>query len=103
MADTGPPKHAAAGDATNRMPRAEAPVTWPPSRTAIPPDARPTAIIPPVRDDFDPRLRDPIDAVKAALDGTPPPKPPTGPPPPAGGGGGGDGSRPNPLRQINWK
>jgi len=30
-----------------------------------------------VRDDTrDPRLRDPIDAVKAALDGTPPPKQP---------------------------
>jgi membrane peptidoglycan carboxypeptidase len=106
------------------MPRADAPLTrptaWPQaqppgpnpvagrpavgrpsSRAAVPPDARPTAIIPAVRDDFDPRMRDPIDAVKAALDGTPPPKPPTGPPPP--GGGGGDGRPPKPLRRVNWK
>ena len=31
--------------------------------------------MPPVRDDTPPHLRDPIDVVKAALDGTPPPKP----------------------------
>jgi membrane peptidoglycan carboxypeptidase len=106
MAETGAPKHAATEDETSRMLRAGPPLTSaarPPSRTAVPPDARPTAIIPPVRDDFDPRLRDPIDAVKAALDGTPPPKPPTGPPRPPGGGGGGDGSRPNPLDRVNWK
>ncbi|CAN5160632.1 transglycosylase domain-containing protein [soil metagenome] len=63
------------------------------------PDLRPTSVIPPVRDDVDPRLRDPIDVVKAALDGNPPPKPPQhgGPP----GGGGGQGPR-KPFR-INWK
>ena len=48
--------------------------------------------------------RDPVEVVKAALDGTPPPpKPPTGPP----GGGDGPGGRPErgpkPTRQINWK
>ncbi|MGB3485638.1 MAG: transglycosylase domain-containing protein, partial [Mycobacterium sp.] len=64
---------------------------------------RPTSIIPPVRDSTpDPRLRDPIDVVKAALDGTPPP-----PPPPAGrtggpAGGGGD-KPPRKPSQINWK
>jgi membrane peptidoglycan carboxypeptidase len=123
MAETGPPRHAAGTEAeTGRTPRADAPSTepparprarppgldlvpgrpvvgWPSSRVAVPPDARPTAIIPLVRDDFDPRLRDPIDVVKAALDGTPP-TPPTGPPPP---GGGGDGSRPSPQRRVNWK
>src|SRR5262245_60172232 len=64
----------------------------PPRRPAIPPDDRRTAVIPPVRDDTRP-LRDPIDVVKAALDGTPPPppkQPPPGPPRrPSGGGGGG--------------
>ena len=40
---------------------------------AVPPDDRRTAVLPPVRDDTPPHLRDPIDAVKAALDGTPPP------------------------------
>ena len=76
-------------------------------------DDRHTAIIPPVRDDTRP-LRDPIEAVKAALDGTPPPKPPPPRPPrrpPPGGGGtggpGGPGERPPrklpALEQINWK
>jgi membrane peptidoglycan carboxypeptidase len=77
----------------------------------MPPDDRRTAIIPSVRDDPRP-LRDPIDAVKAALDGTPPPPPPPpGPPrrPPGGGGGGGGGPTGRPPRrlpameQINWK
>src|ERR1700759_4746050 len=82
----------------------------PPRRPVIPPDDQRTAIIPSVRDDRP--LRDPIDAVKAALDGTPPPplQPPPGPPrrPPGGGvGGGGPPGRP-PRRlpateQINWK
>jgi membrane peptidoglycan carboxypeptidase len=104
------------------MPRAENPLTRPqapnptshrsspgqaPQRAAVPPDARPTAIIPVIRPgDPDPRLRDPIDAVKAALDGTPPPRPPHGGPPPRGGGSGGDGGggpRPSPFERINWK
>ncbi|WP_445167793.1 transglycosylase domain-containing protein [Mycolicibacterium sp. Dal123E01] len=63
----------------------------------------------PVRDDTVP-LRDPIDVVKAALDGTPPPKLPPPPPllPPRGGGPGGPGG-PRPPKpptfsqQINWK
>ena len=54
-------------------------------------------------------MRDPIDVVKAALDGTPPPKPP--PPPRGGAGGGGDGGPPGRptgpkaqwREQINWK
>jgi membrane peptidoglycan carboxypeptidase len=82
----------------------------PPRRPAIPPDDRRTAIIPTVRDDTRP-LRDPIDVVKAALDGTPPPlQPPPGPPrrPPGGGGGGGGPTGRPPRRlpameQINWK
>jgi membrane peptidoglycan carboxypeptidase len=73
-----------------------------PQRAAVPPDARPTTVIPVVRDDVDPRLRDPVDAVKAALDGTPPPVPPHRNLP-RGGGGGGDGRRPNPLHRVNWK
>jgi membrane peptidoglycan carboxypeptidase len=70
-------------------------------------DDRRTMIIPSVRDDTRP-LRDPIEAVKAALDGTPPPKPPPpGPPrrpPPGGGGPGGRPPRRLPaMEQINWK
>lgn len=56
-------------------------------------------MIPPVRDEVDPRLRDPIDVVKAALDGNPPPKPPHR----DGPGGGGGGSEPPKRPQINWK
>jgi membrane peptidoglycan carboxypeptidase len=53
-------------------------------------------------------LRDPIEAVKAALDGTPPPKPPPPMPPrrppPGGGGPGGRPPRRLPaMDQINWK
>lgn len=60
-------------------------------------------VLPPVTDGPDPRLRDPIDVVKAALDGTPPQKPPP-PGPPSGGGPGGRGGKPlGPRRQINWK
>ena len=66
-------------------------------------------ILPPVRDVAPPQWRDPIDAVKAALDGTPAPKQPPPPPlpprrPPGGGGppeppSGQPGQRP----QINWR
>ncbi|PEG38783.1 penicillin-binding protein [Mycolicibacterium agri] len=66
--------------------------------------------MPPVRDDTEP-LRDPIEAVKAALDGRPTAKPPSPPGPPkpprrTGGGGGGGGQPPRRLpamEQINWK
>ncbi|CAN5732941.1 transglycosylase domain-containing protein [soil metagenome] len=57
-------------------------------------------MIPPVRDDVDPRLRDPIDVVKAALDGNPPPKPPRHGGPPGGGSG---GEPPKKPFEINWK
>nr|WP_205267351.1 transglycosylase domain-containing protein [Mycolicibacterium sphagni] len=59
----------------------------------------------PIRDDTVP-LRDPIDVVKAALDGTAPPKfPPPPPPPPRSGGRGGPPPRKPPSfsQQINWK
>lgn len=59
-----------------------------------------------MRDDTTPLLRDPIDVVKAALDGTPPPKfPPPPPPRPTGGGPGGPPPPPTPTfsQQINWK
>ena len=76
-------------------------------RSAVPPDDRLTAILPPVRDDAPDHLRDPIEAVKAALDGRPSSRTselrdplemataalearsPTPPRQPAGGGGGG--------------
>src|SRR6218665_332931 len=63
------------------------------ARPAVPPDFRPTAVIPPVRDEVDPRWRDQVDVVKRALDGTPPPpkSPPPMPPRTGGGGGGGGG------------
>jgi membrane peptidoglycan carboxypeptidase len=41
-------------------------------RSSVPPDDRLTTILPPVRDDTSGHLRDPIEAVKAALDGRPP-------------------------------
>ncbi|MGB0878052.1 MAG: transglycosylase domain-containing protein [Mycobacterium sp.] len=71
------------------------------------PDDRHTAVIPPVRGEPPAHLRDPIDAVKRALDGTPakqePPKPPP-PPPPSGGGPTGEGpSDGTPGPQVNWK
>jgi membrane peptidoglycan carboxypeptidase len=63
-----------------------------------------------VRAEIDPRLRDPIDVVKAALDGVPAPRqaPPSPPPPPVkpprtGGGRGGGGRRSRPSGGINWK
>ncbi|MGW0160245.1 transglycosylase domain-containing protein [Mycobacterium sp. NPDC003323] len=67
------------------------------------PDDRKTALIPPVRTGADgvaPHLRDPIDVVKAALDGGPPRKPP---PPGGPGGPGGPGSGPRPPRKFQWK
>jgi membrane peptidoglycan carboxypeptidase len=65
-----------------------------------PPDPRSTAVIPRITDNTVP-LRDPIEEVKAALDGPPPPKPPRG-----GGPGGPPPGPPGPLparQQINWK
>ncbi|WP_156409320.1 transglycosylase domain-containing protein [Mycobacterium sp. Root265] len=85
----------------------------PPAHRAPPaggvPDDRRTALIPPVRHDVAPHLRDPIDVVKAALDGGPPRRPP--PPPPPGGPGrpGGPGGpppgAPGPKagRRFQWK
>ena len=78
-----------------------------PRRPAAPPDDRLTAVTQPVREDTPP-LRDPIEAVKAALDGTPPPTPPPPGPPrrPPPGGGGPPGRPPRRLpamEQINWK
>ncbi len=66
-------------------------------------------MLPPVPPAGDPRLRDPIDVVKAVLDGTPPPKPPPPGPPPGGGppAGGPPAGPPGPPRpagtKINWK
>ncbi|MET0474389.1 MAG: penicillin-binding protein, partial [Mycobacterium sp.] len=58
---------------------------FPQAREPLRPDDRQTMVIPPVRHDRPAQYRDPIDAVKAALDGTPPPRfPPPGPP--TGGG-----------------
>lgn len=84
----------------------------------MPPDDRHTAVLPPVREARPPHLRDPVDVVKAALDGTPAPKPPPPAPPPpprrppggggpSGGrgpsGGGPTGPRRGLREQINWK
>jgi membrane peptidoglycan carboxypeptidase len=70
----------------------------------VPPDGRPTAVIPAVRDDTVP-LRDPIEAVKAAMEGVPPPppRPPRRDGPPPGGGDGRPPRPPRPPTQINWK
>jgi membrane peptidoglycan carboxypeptidase len=62
-------------------------------------------VLPPVTGSGDPRLRDPIDVVKAALDGTPPAKPPL---PPRGSGPSGSGPegpshRPEIAWRPNWK
>ncbi|WP_197375955.1 transglycosylase domain-containing protein [Mycolicibacterium baixiangningiae] len=83
-----------------RRPPEPAPRNRPPR---APDDGR-TAILPQFRDEPPAHLRDPIDVVKAALDGTPPQKPP----PPRGPGGGGPsgpppGRRPHWREQINWK
>ncbi|WP_197417737.1 transglycosylase domain-containing protein, partial [Mycobacterium sp. GA-2829] len=99
------PRHADRG----RPPRpADGPGRRPPEppRQHRAPDDNRTAILPQYRDEPPAHLRDPIDVVKAALDGTPPQKPP----PPRGRGGGGDGPggpppgrRPHWREQINWK
>ncbi|UUO04267.1 penicillin-binding protein [Mycolicibacterium novocastrense] len=74
----------------------------------MPPDDRHTSVLPPVREARPPHLRDPVDVVKAALDGTPTRKPPTPPPPPPrppGGGGppsGPSGPRRGLPSQVNW-
>lgn len=121
----GAPKHR--GDRRSRGPSRPAPGS--PHRP-IPPDDRLTTVLPPVTDDTSPGLRDPIEEVKAALDGTrsrtpqrapiekvaaaldgapPPPRrrrPLTGSPPPGG-------RRPGPqrgwlgrlgrqLQELNW-
>lgn len=93
---------------TTKIPVADSTESPAPSRTAprrqVPPDDRLTAIIEPVRDDTVPLLRDPIDVVKRALDGTPPPKLPPPPPPTGGGPGGGPPPKPPTFsQQINWK
>ncbi|XJF12940.1 transglycosylase domain-containing protein [Mycobacterium sp. AMU20-3851] len=71
------------------------------------PDDRKTALIPPVRGDVAPHLRDPIDVVKAALDGGPPRKPPPPPPPPGRPGGPGGApppsGRPPAAKKFEWK
>lgn len=73
------------------------------------PDDRHTAILPPVRDDAPAHLRDPIDAVKRALDGGPPKQPPKPPPPSqppgahAGPTGGGPPEGPSLRERINWR
>ncbi len=77
-------------------------------RPGAPPDDRLTAVIPVVRDAPPAHLRDPIDVVKAALDGTPAPRQPLPPPPrqpPGGGGppGGPPANEPGFRTQINWK
>ncbi|MGE2737424.1 transglycosylase domain-containing protein [Mycolicibacterium vaccae] len=92
-----------------RGPEGQRPLQGPPRPNT--PDDRRTAILPPVRDD-QPQLRDPIDAVKRALDGgprKPPPPPPPGRAPrhrggPSGGGpsGGGPSGRPSLRQQLNW-
>jgi membrane peptidoglycan carboxypeptidase len=69
----------------------------------VPPDDRLTAVIPRVREDTRP-LRDPIEAVKAALDGTPPPQPPRRGGPPGGGPPVGPPGHGRPAGTvINWK
>lgn len=95
--------HRPAPDVPQRRPQ-------PDSRTRpLPPDDRHTSILPPVREARPPHLRDPVDVVKAALDGTParkPPSPPPPPPRPPGGGGppsGPSGPRRGLPDQINWK
>nr|CRL70850.1 glycosyl transferase family protein [Mycolicibacterium komanii] len=105
------PKHAEGGGARRPSPDAPQRRPQPDSRTRpLPPDDRHTSILPPVREARPPHLRDPVDVVKAALDGTPARKPPLPPPPPPrrppGGGGppsGPSGPRRGLPSQINWK
>ena len=98
-----PPRQSDGG--RHRPPAADGPR----HRPGAPPDDRLTAVIPVVRNAPPAHLRDPIDAVKAALDGTPAPKQPPPPPPPRRppGGGGPPGGPPPPRpslrQQINWK
>ena len=95
------PARPAGGPAPRQAPPARpgGPPRPAPAPRPIPPDGRPTAVIPSVTEDTA-RLRDPIDEVKAALDGTPPPKPPPGGPP---GGRRPPGPPPGPRRALNWK
>jgi membrane peptidoglycan carboxypeptidase len=91
-----------------------------PRRAAVPPDERQTAVIPALRDPVEAvkaamERRDPIEAVKAALDRVPPPRtmrapggggPPPGPPGPPRPPGGGSPPQPpshHAAPQINWK
>jgi membrane peptidoglycan carboxypeptidase len=73
----------------------------------MPPGDRHTAVLPPAREARPPHLRDPVDVVKAALDGRPPAPPP--PPPrrrPPGGGGppsGPPGQRRDVRKPIDWQ
>src|SRR5690606_13159135 len=76
-------------------------------RSAVPPDDRRTSVLPPVRDEPDPELRDPIDIVTAALNGAPPTRPPQQPPqqpppPPRGRGRGPGGPGEPPEEPANW-
>jgi membrane peptidoglycan carboxypeptidase len=98
-----PRPDAPARPAPGLPPRTRGASTGPPARP-LPPrrppsDAHPTTVIPAITEDTA-DLRDPIEMVKAALDGTPP-TPPTGGPP--GGDGGPPGPRPGAKRQVNWK
>ncbi|MEN4478155.1 transglycosylase domain-containing protein [Mycolicibacterium cosmeticum] len=77
-------------------------------RANVAPDDRQTTLLPPVRNPTEPHLRDPIDVVKAALDGAPPRKPPSPPPvpprPPVGGPPPGPTGPPKPPRAgFQWK
>jgi membrane peptidoglycan carboxypeptidase len=77
-----------------------------PNRPPVtPPDDRRTMVLPPVPPGpADRPYRDPVEVVKAALDGTPPPpRPPVGPPPTGGGGSSSGGPKPPNSRNINWK
>jgi len=72
---TGVPNKAGGGaprrnDDGGRAGSAGRPPTSPRRSRPIPPDDRLTTVLPPVTDDTSPGLRDPIEEVKAALDGT---------------------------------
>ncbi|MCV7014150.1 penicillin-binding protein [Mycolicibacterium madagascariense] len=70
-------------------------------REPFPADDRRTMLLPPVGEPPPAQYRDPIDVVKAALDGTPPPKSPPPGPPIGGGPPGGQG--PGRRFHVNWK
>ncbi|MCX8555438.1 transglycosylase domain-containing protein [Mycolicibacterium mucogenicum] len=112
---SGAGRHSRSDNDATRGPGAGAPQGRP---GPVPPDDRRTMILPPVGKADDARLRDPIDAVKAALDGTkrpgqapvgmsagmnPPPKSPPPPPPRTGGSGGSSGGPKLPQFKWNWK